>query len=316
MFQGARRKNAREQEQMLISQQEKLKHLMKKIETADDLATDIFEELEKDQNSFDEALNQVVDNIKQIRSGETERFGQEAQLRRELKGLLKSRGGAAEKYGQALEAAVSGEQQLLSIVDQNKHYTEPTRALNQFTKEMVLEASQLVSDIAEMKEMSKQMSVLSLNAAIEAGRMGDPGQKFVSAAEEVRILTEKYQNAAEGLLTRVEAMSKQLEAAREEVGNLTGLLKENNIRITKTAQSLTNGVKTLEQTDISGENEALEKLLADWEAAAKITALHEDHFRRTNDCMEQAGESFIREQQAVEQLKEQWKRIQLEAGKA
>ena len=35
---------------------------------------------------------------------------------------------------------------------------------------------------AQMKEQNKQMSVLSLNAAIEAGMLGEQGKLFVEAA--------------------------------------------------------------------------------------------------------------------------------------
>lgn len=316
VFQGGKRKNAKEQEQELMARQEELERLsqaMERIKEAGSMSSEIFTTLEKERGNFDESLNQVVDNMKQIHAGEQERFEEESRLRRGMRERLKEQGRMADQYGQALEAVGNGEKQLLSIVEQNKYFTDPTKALNQFTKEMVLEASQLVADIAGMKEMGRQMGVLALNAAIEAGRMGESGRRFVAAAEEVRVTAENYQGAAEGLLTRVMAISKQIEAAQEEVSNLTGLLRENNIHIAKTAQTVTASVKELEQADISKGTQELSKVLDDWEAAAKKTALHEDYFQRSLDSMEQAGETFMREQQAMEQLKEQWMRIQLEA---
>ena len=87
--------------------------------------------------------------------------------------------------------------------------------------------------LEDVVEIGRQMGVLSLNAAVEAGRLGEGGRKFVEAAEEVRGMTEQYQQATSTLAQQMQYA--QLEETRnacaavgEEILNLplAGLYSE------------------------------------------------------------------------------------------
>ena len=80
--------------------------------------------------------------------------------------------------------------------------------------------------IAQMKEFSKNMGVLALDAAIEAGRMGESGLKFVEAAEEVRTFSEKYETAAAGLAEKKQETDALLQQFEEQIQNLNTQFKE------------------------------------------------------------------------------------------
>ena len=63
--------------------------------------------------------------------------------------------------------------------------------------------------IVKMQETAGRMTVLALNAAVEAGKLGGAGKEFLQAAEEVRLLSEKYTQLrmviVNGLLKKMES---------------------------------------------------------------------------------------------------------------
>lgn len=315
MFQSSKR---REQEQELTRQQERIADLeqaVKRIIDCDDTTEDIFEELEAEQSSFDKSLTHVVEYIRQFRTEEAERSEQERPLFADMEEMTNGLARTENKFGRLLLAAKEQEKQLTDMVEQNKHFTGPIRYMNQNARELEQDMGQMEEVLLQMKEFGRQMSVLSLNAAIEAGRMGESGRQFVAASEEVRNFAGRYQEAADTLTIQVGEINRKLEEAREQIEHLTGLLKDNNVSMGKVSQSFQECVSMMGQEPLSAQAEESRRILEGLRTAATVTGEHEQYFKKTLECMEQAGEIYINEQQAMEKLKEQWKRIQLEAGK-
>ena len=86
---------------------------------------------------------------------------------------------------------------------------------------------------AQMKEQNKQMSVLSLNAAIEAGMLGEQGKLFVEAAESIREASVSYDSAIDAVKQELSEAKAEISALKEQVSHLVGLLKDNNVATTK-----------------------------------------------------------------------------------
>jgi len=79
--------------------------------------------------------------------------------------------------------------------------------IKEYSSEAVEETDKIRAVMENMNQYSSQMSMLSLNAAIEAGRMGDKGRTFVNAAEEVRKLAGQYQEMSVELLSQMERLT-------------------------------------------------------------------------------------------------------------
>ena len=94
-------------------------------------------------------------------------------------------------------------------------------------RESVEEALQKLADI------SQNMGVLALGAAIEAGRMGEDRRKFVTAAEEVRVNAEQYTSAVADVLARISGFEETATEAEKQIHALNDLLKENNGSLVK-----------------------------------------------------------------------------------
>ena len=80
-----------------------------------------------------------------------------------------------------------------------------------------------------MTAQGKDMGVLALTAAIEAGRMGETGRNFVETAQKIRDQSSEYERIAVSVKNKLEADESRIQKLEEQVGILTGILKENNI---------------------------------------------------------------------------------------
>ncbi len=119
------------------------------------------------------------------------------------------------------------------VVESNKHFTTPMKYISELPAALREWQQALSARGMRMAELSRNMSVLSLNTAIEAGRMGESARNFIAAAEEVRAFSEQYEQEAAGLLDELLAEKKRVMELEEQVHRLNELLKENNISMGK-----------------------------------------------------------------------------------
>lgn len=81
--------------------------------------------------------------------------------------------------------------------------------------------------IVKMQETAGRMTVLALNAAVEAGKLGGAGKEFLQAAEEVRLLSEKYIQMLEALSTQINEFQEFANREKElRMVIVNGLLKK------------------------------------------------------------------------------------------
>lgn len=79
--------------------------------------------------------------------------------------------------------------------------------------------------LEDVVEIGRQMGVLSLNAAVEAGRMGEDGRKFVEAAEEVREMSDHYQQTTAALAQQMQIVGMKWQKSRGEIEQVEERLK-------------------------------------------------------------------------------------------
>lgn len=145
-------------------------------------------------------------------------------------------------------------ERIVEIVENNKHFTTPMKHITEAEAAYNEERQQLSERAERMIELSKNMSVLSLNAAIEAGRMGDAGSGFIAAAEEIRTFSENYEREARELKEQLAQSEKRATELEEQIHYLNELLKENNISMGKLYKDSSQNLAAYEggQTDIRG----------------------------------------------------------------
>lgn len=141
-------------------------------------------------------------------------------------------------------------EKVVEIVESNKHFTTPMKYISEVPGSLKEEQQKLRDRAERMVEFSKNMGVLSLNAAIEAGRMGETGSKFIAAAEEIRSFSENYEKEAKEMEEQLAKSDARIRELEEQVHHLNELLKENNISMGKLYKDCLQSMATYETQQI------------------------------------------------------------------
>lgn len=124
-------------------------------------------------------------------------------------------------------------EEAMQLVDNNKHFTSPSKYLSELPA-VLRETSQKNSGhIGKMSEYCKQMGVLALNSAIEAGRLGDSGKAFVESCEVIRTYAANYETEIGLMKEELSQANERAAYMEEQIRHLVSLLKENNIATAK-----------------------------------------------------------------------------------
>lgn len=177
------------------------------------------------------------------------------------------------------------------------------------TRESVVQTAQALRDITDkvsiIDEITRQTSMLSLNAAIEAARAGEAGKGFAVVASEVRKLAERSKAAAEeiaSLSSGAISVSSEAETAIETL--VTGIRKTSDLiqEISAASGEQRRGIDQLQEavsqlSDMAQRNAAASEETASTseELAAQSDALKESvsffSFNRRDTPLLEEGES-------------------------
>lgn len=150
--------------------------------------------------------------------------------------------------------------EIARVVEQNKHVTTPMKEIASFYEAYCQERESVEEALQKLADISQNMGVLALGAAIEAGRMGEDGRKFVTAAEEVRVNAEQYTSAVTDVLTKISAFEETAANTEKQIQVLNDLLKENNSSLVKLLESRDTEVAETDHENVEEETD-IEEIL-------------------------------------------------------
>lgn len=121
----------------------------------------------------------------------------------------------------------------MQLVDGNKHFTSPSKYLSELPQNMRETNQKYSGHIGKMSEYCKQMGVLALNSAIEAGRLGESGKAFVDSCEVIRTYATNYETELGLMKEELAESNERIAYMEEQIRHMVSLLKENNIATAK-----------------------------------------------------------------------------------
>lgn len=150
--------------------------------------------------------------------------------------------------------------------------------------------------LEDVVEIGRQMGVLSLNAAVEAGRLGEGGRKFVEAAEEVRGMTEQYQQATSTLAQQMQIVGMKWQKSKSEIEEVEGRLKQQYAQLEETRNACASFGGEILNLPLAGLYSEMQKVLDN--------RLLEERCQNVSQKTEEAKEDFAQQQEAWGSLRQ------------
>lgn len=249
-------------------------------------------EMERRQRGLERQLQQVASAVETV-SGE---FGTQQEEKQKLLQQVVEIAGKQEELrtGQRGAWKEPGELEEREPIDLTKVVAPITAELSNGMEEMrnMLEG---------VVDLGKQMGVISLNAAVEAGRMGEGGKKFVEAAEEVRELSGKYQQATSALAQQMQLVGLKWQKSKGEIDKVEERLKQQYAALLGARKACAFVGEELLQFPIAQLQDDMEKIFGD---------------EKLKVCCEDVSEEVEKVRQDFQQQKESWEGLRETAQQA
>lgn len=302
---GRRQELTRELEEKLNITQFQLEKLQSQLGSVQQLTQQILPHFESQimaQSEMDKELTKVVSHAYDTLEEAGESVKAMEQLAMELTSMRGQLEDEEQDKKKLRDAADRQKQQMDAVAEDCRRLAEPVKALQEIKNGMKADAEMICAQVSQMSDYAKQMTVTSLNCAIEAGRMGDTGKKFVEASEDVRLLSSAYERAASTAGRKMDDIQKRISQIEEQTAAMAKACKDNNLSVSRLFKNIT------EQDEIctkAAERHYLEKTAAISDYLKKISQRYhtiDSLQHQTLKDIEHIGESFMNEQEARKEL--------------
>lgn len=223
--------------------QEEIERLKNKI----NIDNGFFAEMEDQKDMFDASVAELAESYRQV-AADVAQLSENmnnaitlasgnAEIENALGAIINDYRERVQKKEMQQQASDEAYHRLLDattrLVDVNKHFTTPSKYISEFPSNYKAQNQSCRENLDQMEEFGKQMGVLSLQAAIEAGRLGEDGRQFVETAEDIRTYAANYDKVIAQTRLQLEQSDERLSELENQVHHLITLLKENNIATAK-----------------------------------------------------------------------------------
>ena len=176
---------------------------------------------------------QVMQNANDLVNHAMANVDEEAALVHTIDEFSKELRTAVADYHQVTELVAKELETVMNLVEENKHFTSPAKYLTEAPATIKQNYQSYNETLSEMAENGRQMGVMALNAAIEAGRMGDSAKQFVAVSEEIRQMASNYEKAALTMKDELADSKAKIEELEEMIHHMVALVKDSNVGTTK-----------------------------------------------------------------------------------
>lgn len=315
-------KKQEELEQELLSRQSEAEQYLKKLTEAINKMQFMHKENETEITVMEEEQTELNTHWKELLEIVTETAKKAVEQKEKNQDLKKQVGQLtdhADKSEGSFQRSVEGirrrEEELLEMIGQGKNLTSPEEVLNLAATGMREEMDEICQCINEMEETEKKMGVLSLNAAIEAGRIGEHGRKFVEAAENVRDLSGKYHQSATFIAEKMKNMERRLEEVEVQIIYLAQIWKDHNARLERSAEGFSVYASRLEETETRSLVSQMQTVSRELERSIHNGENAMNQYEKAKNIVNQLDKNFIQQQEILKKIRgksnevEEWLQI-------
>jgi len=210
--------------------------------------------IEDNGKQIHEGLCQVLENTLEIADHAMQNVEEESAVIHTMDECSKEFSVAFNDYEQIAKMIKDHCEAVTNLVEENKHYTTPSKYLTEAPIRLKQEYLEYESKAEALADGARQMSVKAVNAAVEAGRMGNAGKQFVAVAEELRQNALDYEKAALTMKDELQTSQERIQELEEFILRLVSLIKDGNVsttRLMKKTMELNKTVSNCSMRDFS-----------------------------------------------------------------
>lgn len=297
-----RKQEIKEKEQELASCQAALaqtEHMLGEMSLIWINAEQKISEMERQQRGLERQLKQVLSAVGAV-SSESEKQGERNQK------LLQQ---VEEIAGRQEKLRTEQRESWSEAGQEDKEPIDLMKVIAPITAELSHGMEEMRNMLDDVVELGKQMGVISLNAAVEAGRMGEGGKKFVEAAEEVRELSGKYQQATSTLAQQMQLVGMKWQKSKGEIEKAEERVKQQYAGLLSARKACMFVREEMLKFPLAEFQDEMEKIFEDEKMKACCEDISEKAEKANQDFMQQR-ESFDELRQTSQQAKTMIKNIQ------
>lgn len=185
------------------------------------------------EKQMQEDISQVMENTISMTEYATQNVEKETTLLHKMDIFSEEFETAMKDYQQIVELIKENYEAVTNLVDENKHYTTPSKHLTEISGKIKMQYHSYEERTEGLAERAREISIQAINTAVEAGRLGESGKKFVAASEDLRQMALDCEQSALSMKEELENSQKKIQELEEYVLRLVSLIKEGNVGTTR-----------------------------------------------------------------------------------
>lgn len=246
------KKRERELEEELAALKQEYENQKKKIEELsreNEKTEELLVDMTITKSEFEELLVSVAQQMAQLKEYSVANSGQTVLLKQQLEEKTEQNQGYTKEREERVSTAEAELGKLNDLTGKVQNSVEELAQMEHGMDALGEGQEQMHTQFAIMSQASEQMSVLALNAAMEAQKLGADGRRFVAVADAIRECAQQYTQAIEEASRQVDEQKKHTAEMVENRKQTEAFLQEQEAHVVE----LLNGY----QDKISGEKEKL-----------------------------------------------------------
>lgn len=254
-------------------------------------------------SKMDRSLTKVVDfarDTQELQNSAIETMADMGQQIACSKEQLKELYGA---YEDGVAFAKEQQTSLQRLQEQSKRYTGLSKTLAEASGRECTRVESLIEDMKQLHSFQGTISTLALQAAIDAGRLGEEGTPFIHTAEEIRSLASDFATRTESVTDMVQQLLDEYREMDRQIHSFIALLKENNISLGKLAAE---AVKESEKepVDVNGLQSLFADLAGGYDTLQEALVHGRQHQEQIMQEMESIGSCYMEQQDSTTHMEE------------